>query len=1734
MLKNLFAARTRQAGSAGTKSRSKKDRRNGRDVDRRNFLRLESLESRWALATVATAMNDVYHTSIDAPLTSNAPGVLANDTASNGQPLSAALFSGPSNGQLTFNADGSFVYTPNAGYSGMDSFVYTASDGDTNSMLAAVTINVSEGTAPVSSNDSYTLSEDNALVIPGVTGVLANDDSASGATVSLVSGPASGELTLAEDGGFVYTPEANFSGEVTFTYQATNSSGVGNIATVTLTVEAVNDVPVANNDSFTVDEDGVLTTMESVLANDTDVEGSTLTPQLASQPLHGTVVFNADGTFTYTPNANFNGIDGFSYLVNDGTSNSEVATVTISVNPVNDAPTAVNDEYSVNEDEALTVAGPGLLENDTDIDSTNLTVALVQGPQYGTVTLNADGSFVYTPNADFFGVDGFSYTTSDGSLTSDVATVTINVAPVNDPPVANNDEYTTAEDTPLSIDAPGVLGNDVDPDGEASLTVTIVSQPQNGTVTLGADGQFVYTPNADYNGLDGFSYTVSDGTETSDVATVTINVTPVNDAPVGVEDSYSVDEDGVLAPTEGVLANDTDVDSTGLTATLGTGPTNGTLTLNADGTFQYTPNANFNGTDTFTYTVSDGELTSSETTVTITVNSVDDVPVAVNDEYDAVEDTPLVVSTGGVLANDSDPEGSALTAQIVSQPQFGTVTLNADGTFNYTPNADYNGVDGFSYTVSDGVNTSDVATVTINISPVNDAPVGVADGYTVTEDTTLNVTEGGLLANDTDVDSTALTAALGTGPTNGTVTLNADGTFSYVPNANFNGEDTFTYTVSDGELTSEAITVTITVVAENDAPIGSPDSYTTAEDTPLSVTEGGLLANDSDPDSPTLTAALGTGPTNGTLELNADGTFVYTPNANFSGDDSFTYTVSDGELTSEPITVTISVTAVNDAPVGAADSYTTSEDTPLTVTEGGLLANDSDPEGSALTAALGTGPANGTLELNADGTFVYTPNANFSGDDSFTYTVSDGELTSEPITVTISVTAVNDAPVGTADSYTVTEDTPLSVNEGGLLSNDSDPEGSSLTAALGTGPANGTVTLNPDGTFVYTPNADFFGEDSFTYTVSDGELSSEAITVTISVTAVNDAPVGVEDAYTMEEDGVLEIGEDGVLGNDTDVDSTELTATLGTGPTNGTVVFNADGTFIYTPNAEFSGTDSFTYTVSDGELSSGETTVTITVTPGNDAPIASADEYAIDENQSLNVSSVTSGVLGNDSDPDGDTLTAAIVTGPTNGTVTMNADGTFVYTPNAGFTGTDTFTYAASDGTATSEAVVTITVNDVSQPTGANNDAYSTGEDVPLDIGVGMGVLANDFDPQGLAMTAEVITQPANGTLTFEASGAFRYVPNENFHGTDSFTYRVTNSAGEVSEGTATIIVEALNDAPQAMDDSYIIPTGSSLNVGVSEGVQANDSDVDAESSSAFSTLPMNATLLQGPQHGTLSFNADGSFIYTPNAGYVGQDSFAYQLSDGMSNSQVARATITVTGEGGGGEENVAPVSAADNYATTVDQTLTISVPGVLSNDTDANGDTLTAQLVANAANGTVTLAADGSFVYVPNAGYIGADSFQYAAFDGELAGTAVTVNIQVQAAGQNTRPIVNNDNYIVEGDSPFTVGGSGVLGNDTDAQGDALVARLFSGPQNGTVTLNEDGSFTYTPNAGYVGTDSFLYWAFDGQLGSSLAAVTLRVTAPSSSSSLAIDALMAGDDGSDGNFADALESVLAGDDWLA
>ena len=291
--------------------------------------------------------------------------------------------------------------------------------------------------------------------------------------------------------------------------------------------------PVAFDDSYIVDEDTALTVPASgVLVNDTDADSTTLAAVLVSGPSHGTLTLNTDGSFSYTPAADYNGTDSFTYRANDGQSNSNVAAVTITINPVNDPPTAVDDSYIVDKDTALTVPASGVLGNDTDADSTTLTAVLVSGPSHGTLTLNPDGSFSYTPAADYSGTDSFTYRVSDGQSDSNVATVTITINPVNDPPTAVDDSYIVDKDTALTVPASGVLGNDTDADS-TTLTAVLVSGPSHGTLTLNPDGSFSYTPAADYSGTDSFTYRVSDGQVDSGPATVTIDVIPSENTPSG-------------------------------------------------------------------------------------------------------------------------------------------------------------------------------------------------------------------------------------------------------------------------------------------------------------------------------------------------------------------------------------------------------------------------------------------------------------------------------------------------------------------------------------------------------------------------------------------------------------------------------------------------------------------------------------------------------------------------------------------------------------------------------------------------------------------------------------------------------------------------------------------------------------------------------------------------------------------------------------------------------------------------------------------------------------------------------------------------------------------------------------------------------------------------------------------------------------------------------------------------
>jgi VCBS repeat-containing protein len=331
------------------------------------------------------------------------------------------------------------------------------------------------------------------------------------------------------------------------------------------------------------------------------------------------------------------------------------------------------------------------------------------------------------------------------------------------------------------------------------------------------------------------------------------------------------------------------------------------------------------------------------------------------------------------------------------------------------------------------------------------------------------------------------------------------------------------------------------------------------------------------------------------------------------------------------------------------------------------------------------GPSHGTLVLNGDGSFTYTPEANYFGDDSFTYRASDGGEASNVATVTITVTPVNDAPVAVADSAIGTEDSPIN---GSVLDNDSDPEGDSLSAALVTGPAHGSVALNPDGSFIYTPTGNYFGPDSFTYQAHDGTVGSNVATVSLAITPVNDAPVAVADRFFGDEDSIFS---GNVLDNDYDVDGDALSVTLLSTVTHGCMMLDADGVFHYRPTSDWFGSDSFTYRISDGLLSA-DTTVTLVVNPVNDAPISADDSYTLLAGTPLVVTS-NHGVLVNDSDIEHGLLTALLVDGPAHGSLTFNVDGGFSYSANTGYTGADSFTYRASDGTAESSlATVSLTV----------------------------------------------------------------------------------------------------------------------------------------------------------------------------------------------------------------------------------------------------------------------------------------------------------------------------------------------------------------------------------------------------------------------------------------------------------
>ncbi|TWD76141.1 VCBS repeat-containing protein [Variovorax beijingensis] len=825
--------------------------------------------------------------------------------------------------------------------------------------------------------------------------------------------------------------------------------------------------------------------------NATDADRDALNYTVTKAPEHGTVTVDpSTGHFVYTPQPGYEGPDSFEVIVSDGRGGTTTVTVPVTVSPVNDAPTAPDYTETTNEDTPVSGRVTG-----SDLDSSD-TLTYIKGtdPSHGSVTVNPDGTYTYTPDPDFHGTDSFTVTVSDGHGGTTTSTVTVTVDPVNDAPTAPDYTETTNEDTPVSG---SVVGTDVEGD---ALTYVKGSDPSHGTVTVNADGTYVYTPNPNFNGTDSFTVTVSDGHGGTTTSTVTVTIDPANDAPTAPNYNETTDED---TPISGQIAG-TDVDGDALAYVKGSDPSNGTVTVNADGTYVYTPNPNFNGTDSFTVTVSDGHGGTTTSTVTVTVDPVNDVPTAPDYTKTTNEDTPV---SGQVTGTDLD--GDALTYAKGSDPAHGTVTVNADGTYTYTPGANFNGTDSFTVTVSDGHGGTTTSTVTVTIDPANDAPTAPNYTETTNEDTPVS---GSVVGSDVDGD--ALTYAKGSDPAHGTVTVNADGTYTYVPGANFNGTDSFTVTVSDGHGGTTTSTVTVAIDPVNDAPTVPNYNETTDEDTPV---DGQVIGSDVDGDA--LTYAKGSDPAHGTVTVNADGTYTYVPGAKFNGTDSFTVTVSDGHGGTTTSTVTVTIDPVNDAPVfvdaGGTPVDTSTgyvfgyeENRPAGTVLGTVHATDIDS--ATVTYSILSGndngyfsidPVTGEIRLTASGAAAFV-NDYEAGANAHALVVgaNDGTVTTN-IPVTLNEQNLNEAPAVPDYNEVTSEDTPIS---GQVVGNDDD--GDTLTYAQGSNPSHGTVTVNANGTYTYVPGPNFNGTDSFTVTVSDGHGGTTTSTVNVTVNPVNDAP----------------------------------------------------------------------------------------------------------------------------------------------------------------------------------------------------------------------------------------------------------------------------------------------------------------------------------------------------------------------------------------------------------------------------------------------------------------------------------------------------------------------------------------------------------------------------------------------------------------------------------------------------
>ena len=1404
-------------------------------------------------------VDDSYSTDEDVALNVGAPGVLANDTDADGDPLTAAVLGAPAHGYLDLAADGAFTYTPVANYHGGDSFTYWALDGNGGRTRAEVTISVAEvNDTPVAVDDTVAANEGVTTQIP----VLANDTDADRDTLAVteVSTPAHGAAALLPLANLVsYVPDAGFTGTDTFTYTVADGQGATASASVTVDVRAAGTVTGTVRDDFgaglagirvTAGEAGVSATTDSggafslVLpvgshtlsvpegicfpSAQTAVEitrGATVTADVA--------VANRGDTFGYecrpvafdwvdaTSPSGISGDDSwgalqlpFAFSLYGGSgAGAESTTVNVATNGFltllagtatysngalpntsvpNAAVYALWQDLHVDSGSRIEHATVGEAPNRAFVvewsnvklfggtDRTSFEVKLWENGDVdilhrGTPPASLDGSRATIGVENATGTDALQLAYRQARLGGGDVAVRIAAPRRNQAPVAADDTAATDEDTAVVVD---VLANDTDADGDA-MAVGSLGRPAHGTAVLEGGG-VRYTPAAEYSGTDSFTYSVYDGAGGVATATVSIDVRPVNDAPVARNDSVSTDEDTSVAFD--VLANDTDADGDVLAfAGVVDSPDRGEIACDGTGACTYTPDRDRNGSDSFSYRVDDGRGGTATARATISVRSANDAPVAADDDATTRAGTPVVVS---VLANDRDADADVLVVASVGPPAHGTAVV-APGVNSvvYTPDALYQGTDSFTYTIDDGRGGTATATVVVAVTPANHGPVAGDDAFATDEDAPLAVAAPGVLGNDSDPDDDPLTASLTSPPAHGTAALHGDGSLAYSPAPDWSGTDTFTYTVADGQGATASGAVTVAVSPVDDAPSAA---FVSTPARPAAETEVTLDASGS---------------------ADGDGTVVEY-RWDFDGDgvvEAVVATPTSGHVFGTPGLHTVALTVVDDGgreatssravrvydpanppPDALDDELTTSEDVSasLDVTE-----NDVDAAGDLVADSLVIldGADHGTLRrLPFTTRVVYTPGRNYNGPDAFTYRICDTQDDCDDATVSITVAAVNDAPTaafrhdpatpatGAASTFDATASFDV---EGPLAAYAWDFDGDGAPELTTADPVT-SWTFAQAGTFAV----------KLTVTDGDGAQAQSVRSVRV-FDPTNPAPDAVDDALVLDEDtsGAVDVVANDVDAHD-DVDLGSLRVKVP--PRHGRAVVVAPlPTIGYVPVADYSGPDTIVYEVCDSQQACDTAEVAITVREVNDAPVprfswSPAKPYApadvtLDASASRDVDGT---VVGYRWDTDGDGTDDTVGTAPS----------AALQVPAPGVRDVR-LTTVDDDG---AEATLTLAVrvyDPENPPPATSDDTVTTVEDTA----VSLEPLANDTDADLDVGSFGLFLAPRHGRVArVPLTQTLLYTPERDYHGTDDFTYVVCDTQAECSTARVDVTVTPVNDRP--------------------------------------------------------------------------------------------------------------------------------------------------------------------------------------------------------------------------------------------------------------------------------------------------------------------------------------------------